>query len=1167
MINEKNIFLRLNYDNSLRSINMPDGWQMGDFLNCENMRVGYDQYRRDYTIGNLASTTLLYDDYPSADNLTIGTTCNFSRQRLIWFNSSDTDDGIYAYDLNNQTTYIVLLSSQTVDGFNFDRSNRIDRNARCVGDLLCWTDNNNEPCCINMERGIKLNQPSYDTDVTAYATPIPYETLTLIKRPPIYPLDMTKSSDGGFENNYIENNAYQFTAYYVYKDYQESALAPYSPLAPYNAAEEDSNYIQVQFSFSENIPDYVQSVVLCVRYGNTGKTFIIHQWDKDYFYDLAAIESHNAGSVQLGFNFYDSTIGIAVDDITANTSFHAVALKAKTLEAARNRIFLSNVLKGYDTPVSSSLEATLVSVDTGTGGSYSGTWGYVTLHANFIVGGCQDDYMYPFVYIASGAPQNFYYFSSVRNSTIWNGGVGTVPGSIDINTSSFGGTTEAQLINFLKVTQYPYSPSCTIGSPTWQVPYDISAYNALGNVTVTNFTPVSVNRFFKSSSDYEINIEFKDRDARKCGVIKTGVTISIPARTYGQTEFTTQIQWALTNIAAITQIPDWAYYYQIVIKKNQTTRFFEQIRATGVQYVTKNQDDTYTYGNTYTFGTTYALGINISALTNYGLGYTFSEGDFANLILSDETFLNLRVLGQDGNYVWLSPTNVGTGDVTTIVFLELRTPYKPSETEPYFETPNVYQVSNPGTINRAFSTLSGTINGDTYAIEREDSGTDLYIVEAMSPNDRVWQIWQTDTGFVNFVDTIGQQLKETNIDWSDTYIGGTKINGLNNFEPLNTKNIGSSSGSIQKLQLSNKMEEAGDVMICIAETQPLSLYLGEVMLYKAAQSDGLFTTDDVIGSINPLKNSFGTINPESVVEYNGTIFWFDAINGVQAQYADNGVVAISDYKMHRFFDRYAKRYIEQGRAAIEALCGFSYISSCVDPSTGELLCTLPQTEVNVVTSGLPVGFAPELPSYTTLPSYASSIQARWDFYDGQPKTVVFKWKENRWTGAYQWTPDCMEYLGNKLFGFKNGELWLFNESESSFNTIFGTQYPQRIVFPCNQSISVIKDVFDTAIEGNQIPNYSVLYTDYPEEQITDLVEGDYTNKEGVQYARWFRDRLSPTVAGTAVEKMVKGDVMKSAIPLVMLEFQVYDEELIINFINLGYAVSAGHANILPKPKT
>jgi hypothetical protein len=1492
----------INADDSHRAISP------AQLLNLENLRTGISEFSKNFSVTNLPSTELLYDLGLPYDNITIGRVRDESRLRITWMaQNSNGLDGIYSYDIQLGVTYVVLLDSQLEEGFNFSTSFRISKNARMVGDLLFLTDDNNEPLCINVEAGIKTNDGTYSTNVEPYDTPIPYTTLTVIRRIPIYPLEVVKGTDGGFDNNFIINNSYQFFYRYWNKNYQFSALSPASKLIPYNGIAETNNYITIAVPYSETIDDETQQIDIIVRYGNTGGCFIIKSYNKDYYYDAVAIADHNAGGTQLGFAFYDNAQGTALDSVTSETFFHNVALKAKTLEVARNRLFFGNVLKGYDTPVLTSLEATVINSETG-GGTFSGQWGYVTIYANF-PGGCANTYNYPFVYINTGATYKFYYFSSVRTGTIWNGGLGTVPSTININDAVYSTNTESDLPAYLKAISYPFGGGgCVAGSPTWNAGYSISAYfpvGALGAVTVYSFTPVAVNNFFKSNSVYEINIEFKDRFGRRCGVQRNGASVTIPERVFTQTSFGATIQWDLSNVNATTQIPDWADTYQIVIKKNQTTRFFLQGKASNMDYVLRGDDGTYSYGHTTLTAGTYAVGVNLSELTGFGFGYSFTEGDFCRVYLSTDVNYNQRILGVDGNWLLLAPVDMGTLNSSSDPIFEIYTPYRAQASEPYYETGSVYPIANPRTINRSFTTLTGTINGDTYAIQRTDASATDYIVEAMSPNDNVWQIWQTDTGWVNYVDTIGQRQKETSIDYSDTFINGTKVNGLNVFQPLSTEDVGNDTGAIQKLQLTNKKQEDGTIMLCITQAAPLSIYLGETQVVSSVQNAFLATSSGVIGTKNALKNGFGTIHPESVTEYNGSVWWFDAIHGVVCQYDVNGVVPISFYKMRRYFDKFGKRYIEQGAAAIEALCGFSYIESCIDPSTSEFLLTVPQTETNVVTSGIPVGYAPALPSYTTLPDYATSIQNRFDIYDGQPKclgkdtevlmydftikkvqdiivgdklmglngqvrnvisiadgveqmywvrqkrgidyrvneshilslknpkfkyyksrkainwerenisvlefinkpsywrqnamghkseclhfkskrvtlspyflglwlgdgnaeslavttvdeeiisylhefavrnnavirrkdityyivgakkalnqfkkyklfarrigsvgkripydylkntekvrlellaglldsdgslvkekcgyrlvqkredlakdisllarslgfyvghnkeiakmkrsdgsvyecpiyvnsiwgdvdkipvrisrkkakkreinknhlhtgikiekdivdnyygfeldgdglfmlsdftvthnTMVYKYDDNKWNGAYLWLPDCMEYVGNKLFGFKNGNLYLHNETTSSYNNIYGVQYPQRICFVGNLSPSTILDLLDVAIEGNGIkPSYTVAYAELPDEQITDLTSDDFINKEGVEYATWFRDRLSPNTSGDVVNKLYNGDVMKSPTLLVMIEFTEYSSPLVINFINLGVDISKGHLQI------
>lgn len=1147
MLNFKKSFEKgINADDNLRAL------AVNESLNVENLRIGVSGLSKNLTVTNIPSTELIYYyNYPGT-NKCIGRCNDLSRQRIIWFNyNSDGAHSINAYDLNEEIVYVVLLDSQVEGGLNFDSAYRIERECYVIGDLLVYTDNNGEPKCINIERGIKLNQPSYVTDYEAYATPIEYTAITLIKRPPIYVLEADKITDGGFDGNLIQDNAYQFFYRYQYKDYQYSCLSAFSQLIPFNYEADTYNAINIKVPFTEDIPDYVQSVEIGVRYGNTGQSFIIQQYNKDNYYDRVAISDHNAGATQLGFTFYDNIIGEALDAITANTSFHSVALTAKTLSVARNRLYLGNVLKGYDTPNTSSLNATLSTFDTGGAGTYLAQWKYFYL-----------TYQYDYFPYATGQIQFYFAYASTANPTSYYYDTykysPTPPPTLNAADATSSWATETQIASYVQRNTSPPA-----GARWTNTGYTFTNSGATTNIIVT--VDVGNIQFFKSKSRYYISIAFFDRFRRKCGVIRDVITIDTSTRTFAQSVFSSTILWTLSNADAANEIPDWAYYYQIHISKNLVTRFYVQIKTIGAAYVTKNDDGTYDKtGTNFDIDTTYATGIDITALTSAGLGYTYAEGDFVRLIDSSDNVYQLSVIGQDGNYIFAKPTDVGTLSTTTTDFItELYTPYTPSTTEPLFETGDLLPILNPGENSRTYSVTDGSINGDCYALER-GAALNEYFVEAMSPNDNKWQIWNTDTGWTNFITSSGQEQKETNIDWSDTYIDGTQTNGINIFQPLNTRNIGNSSGAIQKLQLTNKMTENGTVMLVITETETLSAYLGERQLVASAQNDALVQVDEVIGTINSLKKSRGTLHPESVIEIDGIVQWFDVINGKVVQYGTNGIVDISSFKMTRFFDRYAKRYIEQGRDAIEALCGFSYISACFDPSSTEALFTLPQVETNTVTSGIPVGFAPALPSYTTLPDYATSIQNRFDIYDGQPKTMVFNYLNNRWHGAYLWLPDCMQNIGNKLFGWKDGELWLFNENTSSFNVIFGTDYPQRICSTWNIEPNVPKDVMDIAVEANAAPSYTVLYADYQYEQITDLTEDDYTDKEGVFYAQFFMDRLSPNVSGSVIEKMYNGDNIKDVTPKVMIEFQEYESYLEINFVNVGMELSRGHTNILNK---
>ena len=59
------------------------------------------------------------------------------------------------------------------------------------------------------------------------------------------------------------------------------------------------------------------------------------------------------------FDFYNDIVGVAVDSMSSSKMFDSVPLKSKTLDIAKNRLFLGNNYDGYESPERTSISATL----------------------------------------------------------------------------------------------------------------------------------------------------------------------------------------------------------------------------------------------------------------------------------------------------------------------------------------------------------------------------------------------------------------------------------------------------------------------------------------------------------------------------------------------------------------------------------------------------------------------------------------------------------------------------------------------------------------------------------------------------------------------------------------------------------------------------------------
>lgn len=1006
-----------------------------EMLNLMNGRMGVTEFGRDGRVENVPGTTAISQSVfpPYGTDQTIGAVPDDDRNRIIFFNyNSLSYHGIYCLDYSVPTApvvYAVLYDSQVATGLNFSKTYRIDRNAKVVGDMLYWTDNLNEPRRLNIEAGIKMNHASYSTTVAPYSYPMNESVISLIRRPYGLAVIPTKTVAGA-TTNFIQTFAGQFASRLIYRDGEQSVLSVPSEMVNYNIATDTYDDVQVVFPLAETFDQDVQIIQLAVRYGNDPNYFIVKEWDKDNATDLAEINSHNNGVTNLTYDFYNDTIGVPLSNEDSVKPFDNIPITAKTVEFANNRLFLSNYVKGHDTPATTSLEASVVSGSGGTG-----------------------------------------YFTT-----------------------------------------------------------------------------------FKAYSSYQVAIQFRDNDKRKSFIVsEDDLLIKIPDRNVAFSSYVTGINWTVSNAAALIEIPDWAYYYDILITKNLRTRFFIQGVSQSTQYAKKNTDGTYSYQNTYD-SSVYALSINLSNLTNiFGLGYLFTEGDVCRLYLSSTaTIYNLNIIGQDANNLLLKVEDIGNLTTQPFCVFEIYTPYQKLENEVFYTTGASYTISNPTTGSRQYSTTSGIINGDVSVFYSFVLGS----IEYMSPNILKWQDWFQVYGEVNIQDLLGQVNKPNFVSWSNVLLQGSKTNGLSTFDALDEKSLPQSMGEINKLQLATKVAEEGKIMLAIGERETASLYLGEVQLVGASANAFIASSPGVIGTVNVLKGSYGTINPESVIEYLGLVFWIDVLNGVLVQYSAAGLEPVSRYKMSRFFKRYCKDYLDASTGNLDNINGFHHIPMGVDVFHKEVLTTLPGLIYE--------NYATTLPSYSSVPSYATSIIDRFDIYDSLAKTMAFQYEENKFGSNFEFMPEMYAYLQNIMFGFKNGLPYTFNTNTTNWNTFFGVEYPVRLCFTGNLNPSLLKVLNGICVESNIVPNFTVAYTDYPNIQITDLSSDDnaWVDEEGQFYAAFLKDRLSPNQSGTADERMFTGDDLTDIVFKIMLEFQSYDNLIYCNFVDVSYSVSRGHRKIL-----
>ncbi len=1117
---------------------LPNQW-----VNLENARIGSTDKGIIGTVESIGSNTLLSTIQPSVTFVQIGAVADAPNRRFFYFLKDlyGPWDKIVCYDEEAGLFYNVLFSAQVTGGLNFSKDYVI-HSVAVVNGLLYWTDFLNQPRRINIEAGINLNHSGTFPGVDPYTNPLTAEVITIIRKPPAYPLSLNKIFDTDIDSNQVKNNAFRFAYFYSYRDGEKSTISPHSLIANYNYKSENFNSIEITIPIAE-IPDQdAQIINVVVIYAETETAFIIKTWNKANPTEAAEIAAHVAGVTALNFEFSNDAIGENIDSASLVKPFNSVPLLSETLEQGTNRLFLGHNLLGYDTPTSTSLTASIVNSE--------GTIVYVNevyQIVSYTPIGCNPwawYFMWAQTDIDGTHLAGYYDYSPIPLYAYSNGCIffpSYPPMPLAISDITFIGTTNADIRAYIAAHDAARIGS-SISSRTF-FGFGTSFFSPW-SIATTTITPNT--SILKSDSSYRLGVVFYDQYLRQCGVIE-GPKITTPDRFYADSvSLQYGIQWTLPAGTQVNEIPDWAYYYSIVITKSLRTSFFAQARTSQIVYATKDADGNYEFTEVNYADINAGIAVKTDLLVGTGMGYAYNAGDIIKIYTTSGFIYTLSVLGQVGDYIIAELIDAGSLSGVTGLF-EVYTPRPQSAAEFYYEIGALYPVIDPTTSARSYSALSATIPGDVYLLE---IGTtpDNYLIESMSPNLTFWRNWFTNAGRIQIKDSIGQRFKLTSIKWSNTFIPGTITNGLSTFDALDERILPGELGPLRRLVITSKVNnELGAVMLGICEQETASMYLGEQQLVGSAANAFIAQADDVIGTVNILKGSFGTINPESVVEFRGNVYWVDALNGKVVQYSLNGLFPISNYKMSRYWKLFCDQYLSMTPAAIEALGSRPFIFTTVDPHHWELLITVPRLLQNP-----PMGYLPDAP-------YTNYIYP-FDIWDGQAKTLVFKInaEPNFWQGSYNWTQEGYVTIQNKLYSFKFGQLYVHN-STASYCNFNGTQYKSRIMGICNQQPERPKVYNNIAVEANMLPTLTYFMSLSPYTQVSNLQDFDYQNKEGVLYCQIYRNILTPTAIGLQVNGLVTGEKMRTYAFRFMLEFTVSATPVELRFVNFGYQISLGHS--------
>lgn len=337
---------------------------VNEWTNLQNFRVGSTDKGFTDILESIGGTLRISTPSPSVSFIELGNTVDIVGNRIIYayYNTTTSQHKIEVFDKTAGVIYLVLLSSQVTDGLNFNKDYPID--GRVVNGIWYFNDDYNPPRKLNIDAAIKMNNPTYSTSQAAYTNPLEPSVITLIRRPPTYPLAVTKQTGVGITVNNVADFAGFFSWRYIFRDNEISVLSTPSELVNYNKNSDTTDEVLVVAVDStgqpEHIPQDVEVVEFCVKYVGDVNFNVITSWDKRIATQAAQIANHNAGISALNYTFLNDKIGITLDAAYSVKPYDSVPLRSGTIETGLNRLFLGYNLTSYNTPVLSSLAVSMI---------------------------------------------------------------------------------------------------------------------------------------------------------------------------------------------------------------------------------------------------------------------------------------------------------------------------------------------------------------------------------------------------------------------------------------------------------------------------------------------------------------------------------------------------------------------------------------------------------------------------------------------------------------------------------------------------------------------------------------------------------------------------------------------------------------------------------------
>jgi hypothetical protein len=394
-----------------------------------------------------------------------------------------------------------------------------------------------------------------------------------------------------------------------------------------------------------------------------------------------------------------------------------------------------------------------------------------------------------------------------------------------------------------------------------------------------------------------------------------------------------------------------------------------------------------------------------------------------------------------------------------------------------------------------------------------------FIIRSIS-NATINQQWNTSAGKPSLKSAETVSARRTNaIRYSGSFVAGTKVNALNSFFALDSNEVPIENGEIVSLQRASRLQGNGAMLLALCKRETSYVFLGEQQLTQGNNSSLRSLTANMIGTIRNMGASLGLQDKLSVMNYKGTIWWWDDFNKKVCKYTENGIETPSDMGLRSYF-------LSKGGDNNSAR--FAY-----DPFYN--MCF--------------IGFT----SDSTSMGFSDNLK--------------------RWISSYSFRTGFSESYGDKMILFKDSVVYksLQSGSKNDYNSFFGTSYNSTISFvmntrypvnPLNLAIWHDMTVIDwnKAADASGEKNYvkdGLLQINISNEnnQATQLLESNFIVEDNRLYAHIMRD----TNTSGVTSPLIQGDYIVGYLNKFVVTLKDKTQDMRINSIDVEVGPVSGHS--------